>query len=176
MARNLTPVVHAIKSSGADIVAITLARSVLYGNLAAELRAAQVAVPLIGGTGLSAKAAFAQAGPALSDSYSMNQFAVDATPGSRTFAQKYRDRTGSEADQHSAMAYDAVQLLALAIGKAGSTQPNAIRNSLHAIRGHEGAAGAYTFDASGDSMHGLYVLKNDRGKLTIAQRLSFSSK
>jgi branched-chain amino acid transport system substrate-binding protein len=66
-----------------------------------------------------------------------------------------------------------VQLLALAINNAGSTDPEAIRRALVSIRGHVGTEGVYAFDESGEGLRGYNVVRNVDGKVTFIKRVDF---
>ncbi len=174
--QNLAPLILAIKNSAPDIVAMYFARPEVTAEFAKQLRAAGMGSVLIGGSGVTSKAVMRIAGAALHDSYSLTAFTVEATAHSRAFARKYREKTGGEPDQHAAWAYDAVHLVARAITIAASVDATAIRKGLHAIRGFNGAAGAYTFDRNGDGRHGFDVVKNDNGKLVTIKTISYLPK
>ena len=63
-------------------------------------------------------------------------------------------------------------MLALAINNAKSTDPEAIRKRLLAIKGYKGAEGTYAFDQHGDGLHGYNVVKNDHGKIVFLKYVS----
>ena len=63
----------------------------------------------------------------------------------KAFIDKYKERTGKEAAKSYAMeGYDSIRLIANAIGKAGSTDPEAIISALENIK-YKGALGDITF-------------------------------
>ena len=175
-AQNFTPAVLAIKSAGIDIVATFLARPDAIVQFAKQLRAAGVGSTLIGGSGLSSKAAIRAGDAALHESYAVASYAVESTAHWRSLARRYVEKTGAEPDQYAGWAYDAVHLLALAIKIAGSTDPQAIRMGLRAVRGYNGVSGTFTFDQNGDGPHELNIMKNDNGKMTIIKTVSYRPK
>src|SRR5690606_13349427 len=112
--QDLTPIVLAIKQSGADIVSTYIANSTDVGLFAKQLRQLGVNVAWVGSPSVSTDTAMKLAGEALYGSYSIADFAVDSSPQAQAYAQKYREAYKVEPDFYSSWAYDAVQLLALA--------------------------------------------------------------
>lgn len=66
------------------------------------------------------------------------------------FVQLYQNAYQRPPGTYPVLGYDAVQLLAQAIRKAGNTVPEKIAEALHATKGWQGAAGEFSFDANGD--------------------------
>ena len=64
-------------------------------------------------------------------------------------------------------------MLAIAIGNAKSTDPEAIRNAILGIQGYKGAEGEYDFDANGDGLHGYSVVQNQGGKINFIKYVEF---
>jgi branched-chain amino acid transport system substrate-binding protein len=64
-------------------------------------------------------------------------------------------------------------VLALAINKAGKTDPQAVRDAILAVRGHQGAEGEYNFDANGDGLHGYNIVQNEKGNIVFSKRIDF---
>ena len=113
------------------------------------------------------------AGDALYGSYAVTDFHAGANDVARAYARKYRERYKIDADNYSAWTYDAVSLLAVAMNNAKSTEPEAVRKALVAIRGHIGTEGLYNFDESGEGVRGYNVVKNDKGRVVFIKRVDF---
>lgn len=64
-------------------------------------------------------------------------------------------------------------ILAHVVNEAKSTEPEAMRRALAAIRGFKGVGGEFNFDANGDGLHGYNVVHNDDGKITFIRRIEF---
>jgi branched-chain amino acid transport system substrate-binding protein len=73
-----------------------------------------------------------------------------------------------------AWSYDAVNVLALAINRAKSLDPQAIRTAILAIKGYKGAEGTYNFDPNGDGLHGYNIVKNEDGKIVFNKHIDFN--
>jgi branched-chain amino acid transport system substrate-binding protein len=71
-------------------------------------------------------------------------------PVARPFFLAYRDRYDEEADGYAAHGYDSLQLLVHAMERAGSTDPERVREALLSIDHYRGANGWASFDENGD--------------------------
>ena len=59
------------------------------------------------------------------------------------------------------------------MNNAKSTEPEAVRKAILAIKGYKGLEGTYEFDARGDGVHGYNVVKNEGGKDRVHQASRF---
>ncbi len=170
-ASDYTAVVLAVRQSGADIVGSYFTFESDLGIFARQLRQLGVTVPWVGSPSIVNTTALNLAGRALFGTYGVADYAVDATPASKAFAEKYQALYKSIPDNQSSWAFDAVNLLARAIGDAGSTDPEKLRAALASIRGYAGAEGEYNFDDKGDGLRGYNVVKNENGKIVFNRRI-----
>ncbi len=174
--QDFTPIVLAIKQSGADIVSTYIANSPDVGIFAKQLRQLGVNATWVGSPSLSTDTAMKLAGDALFDTYSIADYAIDSSPETKTYSEKYKAKYKLEADLYSAWAYDAVKLLALAITNSKSTKADDIKKALHEIQGYKGVEGTYNFDKNGDGLHGYNIVKNDNGKIVFVKHIDFAQK
>jgi branched-chain amino acid transport system substrate-binding protein len=79
------------------------------------------------------------------------------TASSRQFVARY-DKYG-KLWSSTALAYDAVHLLADAIKRAGSTNRVSVRNELARTRYYEGVTGTITFDENGDPIKSVVIMQ-----------------
>lgn len=92
-------------------------------------------------------------------------FHPDMSDSARAFVRRYRARYGEDPDSQSALAYDAVRLLARAL-QAGHREPDAIRRWLAGVGrdgrdgspAFEGVAGRVTFDEHGDPVDKRFTM------------------
>ena len=173
--QDFTPVVLAVKQSGADIIASYTPFSTDAAILATQMRQLGVTTPWIGSATLASDSTLRLAKEALFDTYSVADFFVDASPESQAFAKKYKQTFGRDADFFASWSYDAVHILALAMNQAKSTKPDAVRKQILAIRGFKGAEGTYNFDQNGDGLHGYNVVKNVKGSIVFVKHTEFPS-
>ena len=80
--------------------------------------------------------------------YDFDPDSADET--TRGFVERYRAAFGETPGREAALGYDALRVLARAIDDARSTDPEAVRLALAAIRDLAGASGRIGFDANGD--------------------------
>lgn len=174
--QDLTPIVLAIKQSGADIVSTYIANSTDVAIFAKQLRQLGLNVAWVGSPSVSTDTAMKLAGDALYDSYSIADYAVDSSPEAQAYDKKYKEKYKITADMYSAWPYDAVNVLALAIKNANSTKPADIQKAIQAIKGYKGVEGTYNYDKNGDGLHGYNIVKNEKGKIVFVKHIDFTPK
>ena len=174
--QDFTPIVLAIKQSGADILSSYTPFSTDAAILATQLRQLGVNTPWIGSATLVSDSTLRLAKDALHDTYSVSDFFSDANPEAQAYAKKYKLQFGREADLYSGWSYDAVHILALAMNRAKSTKPDDIRKEILAIRGFKGVEGTYNFEKNGDGLHGYNIVKNEKGKIVFIKHSAFTPK
>jgi branched-chain amino acid transport system substrate-binding protein len=172
--QDFTPVVLAIKQSGADILGSYFTFENDLGIFARQLRQLGVNIPWVGSPSIVNITALKLAGPALFNTYGVADYAEDSSEGSKKFGQIYRDANKVAPDNQSSWPYDAVTILSAAINKAGSTEPEKIRQAILAIKKFPGAEGEYNFDKNGDGLHGYNIVKNDKGNIVFDKHIEFN--
>jgi branched-chain amino acid transport system substrate-binding protein len=172
--QDFTPVVLAIKQSGADILGSYFTFENDLGIFARQLRQLGVNIPWVGSPSITNITALKLAGPALYGTYGVADYAEDSSPASQAFGKIYRDAAKAAPDNQSSWPYDAVNVLCAAINKAGSTDAGKVREAILATKKFPGAEGEYNFDQNGDGLHGYNVVKNDKGNITFDKRIEFT--
>jgi len=170
-ASDYTAVVLAVRQSGADVLSSYFTFEGDLGIFARQLRQLGVTVPWVGSPSIVNTTALNLAGRALHGTYGVADYAVDATPASKAFADKYQALHKALPDNQSSYAYDAVNLLARAVTDAGGTEPDKLRTALAAIKGYAGAEGEYNFDDKGDGLRGYNIVRNENGKVVFDRRI-----
>ena len=171
--QDFAAVVLSIKKSEADILATYMTLEPDVGIFARQLRQLGVTIPWVGSPSLIAVTSLNLAGESLYGTYAITDFTTGANDLTRSFMKKYHDKYGVNPDTFASWSYDATQVLALAIRTAGSTEPEAVRLAILAIRGYKGLEGTYEFDQNGDGLHGYNIVKNDGGKIVFIKRVDF---
>lgn len=172
--QDFTPVVLAIKQSGADILGSYFTFENDLGIFGRQLRQLGVNIPWVGSPSITNITALKLAGPALYNTYGVADYAEDSSEASKAFGKLYRDAVKVAPDNQSSWTYDAINVLAGAINKAGSTEPGKIREAILATKKFPGAEGEYNFDANGDGLHGYNVVKNDKGTIVFDKHIEFT--
>ena len=172
--QDFTPVVLAVKQSGADIMATYMTIAADQAIFARQLRQLGVNITWVGSPTTVQTTTLKLAGPALFGSYAVADFAADSSPAAKEFATKYEANYKSAPDLYGAWTYDAVHVLALAINNAKSLEPQKIRDAILSVKDYPGVEGTYNFDQNGDGLRGYNIVKNDNGKIVFIKHIDFS--
>ena len=148
--QDFTAIVLAVKKSGADVLATYMTNEPDVGIFARQLRQLSFTGSWIGSGSIIAVTSLKLAGEALHGTYSVADFTTDANDASRAFTKRYRDKYGVNPDTFASWSYDAMQVLAMAIKIANSTDAEAVRGGILGIKGYKGLEGTYDFDQNGD--------------------------
>jgi branched-chain amino acid transport system substrate-binding protein len=172
--QDFTPVVLAIKQSGADILGSYFTFENDLGIFGRQLRQLGVNIPWVGSPSITNVTALKLAGPALYNTYGVADYAEDSSDASKAFGKIYRDSVKVAPDNQASWTYDAINVLAQGINKAGSTDPGKIREAILSIKKFPGAEGEYNFDQNGDGLHGYNVVKNEKGNIVFDKHIEFN--
>ena len=172
--QDFTPVVLAVKQSGADILGTYFTFENDLGIFARQLRQLGVNVPWVGSPSVVAVSSTKLAGPALYGTYGVADYAEQSSDASKAFGKAYRETYKTAPDIQSSWTYDAINVLAQGINKAGSTDPGKIREAILSIKKFPGAEGEYNFDQNGDGLHGYNVVRNDKGNIVFDKHIEFN--
>jgi branched-chain amino acid transport system substrate-binding protein len=172
--QDFTPVVLAVKQSGADVLGTYFTFENDLGIFARQLRQLGVNIPWVGSPSVVAVSSTKLAGPALFGTYGVADYAEESSETSKNYGKAYRDAYKTAPDNQSAWPYDAITILSAAINKAGSTDPGKIREAILATKKTAGAEGEYNFDANGDGLHGYNVVRNEKGTIVYDKHIDFT--
>ena len=109
--QDLTPVVLAVKSSGADIIGSYFTFPNDQAIFARQLRQLGVTLPWVGSPTTVDAETVKLAGPALWGAYSVADYAVDSSPEAKEFANLYSAVSNVPPDNYSSWTYDAIGVL-----------------------------------------------------------------
>jgi branched-chain amino acid transport system substrate-binding protein len=172
--QDFTPVVLAIKQSGAEILGSYFTFENDLGIFARQLRQLGVNIPWVGSPSIVNITALKLAGPALHNTYGVADYAENSSEGSKAFGKIYRDSVKVAPDNQSSWTFDAINVLSAGINKAGSTDPGKIREAILGIKKFPGAEGEYNFDQNGDGLHGYNIVKNEKGAIVFDKHIEFN--
>jgi branched-chain amino acid transport system substrate-binding protein len=169
--QDFTPVVLAIKQSGADILGSYFTFENDLGIFGRQLRQLGVNIPWVGSPSITNITALKLAGPALYGTYGVADYAEDSSEASKAFGKLYRDAVKVAPDNQSSWTFDAINVLSGAIKTANSTDPGKIREAILATQKFAGAEGEYNFDKNGDGLHGYNVVRNEKGTIVFDKHI-----
>jgi branched-chain amino acid transport system substrate-binding protein len=171
--QDFTPVVLAIKKSGADVIGSYMTNSQDLGIFAKQLRQLGVAATWVGSPSIVTDTAMKLAGESLHGTYGIADFNPDANGEAKAFAVIYRGKYNLEPDVYSSWAFDALNVIAASINTAKSTKPEDIRKAIMGLKNWKGVEGAYNFDENGDGLRGYNVVKNEGGRIKFVEHIDF---
>src|SRR6516162_3206964 len=171
--QDFTPVALAVKQSGADVMGTYMTFEPDQGIFARQLRQLGVTVTWVGSPTTVTTTALKLAGPALYGSYAVVDFNKDSSVAAKAFFAKYEAAYKTAPDIFASWSYDAVHVLARAIGDANSVEPEKVRQAILAVKGYQGAEGTYNFDKNGDGLHGYNIVKNNNGTVVFDKHIDF---
>jgi branched-chain amino acid transport system substrate-binding protein len=171
--QDFTPIVLAIKKSGADVLGTYMTIPADQAIFAKQLRQLGVNIQWVGSPTTATVTTRNLGGAALYGTYAVADFNAEANEAAREFARRYRERFAMDPDGFASWSYDALLILALAMNNANSTEPEAVRKAILAIKGYKGLEGTYEYDARGDGLHGYNVVKNEGGRVVFIKRVDF---
>lgn len=147
--RSMAPVLREWRHM--DLDAIFLAGEVpLAGRVIAAIREAGIDAAIIGPDAMSSPALIVEGGAAVEGTVVASVFHPDEPrPAVRDFVRRFRARYGVDPDPASAVAYDALRLLARAMQSAGTPAPAAVAEALHSLE-WRGVTGDFAFDTRGE--------------------------
>jgi branched-chain amino acid transport system substrate-binding protein len=143
------------------------------GLIAQQARELGITVPLLGGDGWDSPVTLEIGKDAVNGAYFSNHYAAD-DPSERVqgFIAKFRKRwDGETPDAMAVLGYDAARMLADAIQRAGSTDPQKIRDALAATKDFPGVSGNITMDPERNARKPVVILKIEDGKVHFVKAL-----
>jgi len=171
---DFTLTVLAIKQSGADVICSYFTFENDLALFARQLRQLGIGAAWIGSPTITYTTTLKLAGNALHGTYGVTDFAADANPEARTFADRFEQLYKEKPDVGAAWTYDGLLVLANGINKAGSTDPEKVRSAVLAIQGFKGVEGEYRFDENGDGLHGYNIVRNENGRIVFDRHIEFT--
>ncbi len=159
----------AIKAAGPD--AIFGSGNYTEGALiCVQARQLGLTVPLFGGDTWDTPALIEIAGKSVEGACFTGHFSPDSTdPVVQGFVRRFRARWGEPPDTGTSLGYEAVQLLADAIRRAGSTDGARIRDALATTKGFAGVTGRITIDAQRNASKSAVIFTVKAGKFVYVE-------
>ena len=135
------------------------------GLIAKQARSIGLKQPLLGGDGWESEELYKIGGAALENSYFSNHCAPDSKDAVvRDFVTRYQVRWKHEPGALAMLGYDAVKVLASAIGRSADLRGASIRDALAATKDFPGVTGTISIDADRNAVKSAVILKIKGGK------------
>jgi branched-chain amino acid transport system substrate-binding protein len=168
--KDFKPQLITIRDNGAQAIFMwgLYTEAALISNQAQQLG---LDVQLFGASGMAAQKLIELGGDATQGLILTQTFLPDADiPTVKEFVQKYKEKYNEDPIPHGAQAYDTVYIIANAVLKADSSEPEALRDAIRNTQGLELVTGNPTFNEQGDDIgKRLLITKIDRNKFTLVK-------
>jgi branched-chain amino acid transport system substrate-binding protein len=142
------------------------------GVIAKQAKELGITAPLLGGDGWDSPKLFELGGAALDGAYMVNHYSTDdPSPAVQKFVAAYKQKFNVVPDAIAALAYDAMNVLADAIRRAGSTESAKLRDAIAATQGFAGVTGSISINSSRDAVKPAVVFELRDRKLVYKETI-----
>jgi branched-chain amino acid transport system substrate-binding protein len=143
------------------------------GVIAKQAKELGITQPLLGTDGWDAPQLFELGGEALNGSFMSSHYSVDdPSPTIQKFVADYKARHhGLVPDALAALGYDAMNVLADAIRRAGTTDGPKLRDAIAQTNNFAGVTGIITINAERNAIKPIVVLRLENGKYIYQETL-----
>ncbi|NLJ57753.1 MAG: ABC transporter substrate-binding protein [Tissierellia bacterium] len=135
------------------------------GLIIKQARDLGIDAPVLGADGFDSPVLLELAGEeALTDVYFSNHYSsLDEDPIVQDFIAAYKEKYGTEPNAFNALGYDLGRWAADAVKRAGSADPDAIRDALAETKGFEGVTGTFDMDENHNPVKSIVVIGLENG-------------
>ena len=142
--------------------------------IARQIRELGMTMPILGGDGWDSEVTIKNGGKAVEGTYfSTHYHPEDPRPEVQEFLKKYKQSyQGEVPDSSGVLGYDTANILFDAIRRAGSTDPQAIRDQLAKTSDFLSVAGKLTIDEHRNARKGAVVLKIEDGRFKFVKQIA----
>jgi branched-chain amino acid transport system substrate-binding protein len=160
-----------LKSANPDVIIIT-GYYPEASLIAKQARQFGIKATLVGGDGWDGSSLIPVGGKAIEGAYFSNHFSTeDKSPLVQDFVKKYKAKYNAVPDAFAALGYDATKLLADAIKRAGSTDPDKLRAAIQNTEGFPGVSGKITIGKDRNAVKSAVILTIKDGALKYAETI-----
>src|SRR6516225_960572 len=160
-----------IKSANPDVIIIT-GYYPEASLIAKQARQFGIKATLVGGDGWDGSSLIPVGGKAIEGAFFSNHFSTeDKSPLVQDFVKKYKQKYNAVPDAFAALGYDAAKLLADAIKRAGSTDPEKIRAAIQDTKEFPGVSGKITIGTDRNAVKSAVIVTIKDGALKYAETI-----
>lgn len=161
---DFTSIINRIKDEDFDVIYLP-GYYQEAGNFIKQAREMGITQPILGGDAYDSPILLEIAGAsALNNIYFTSGYSpLNENPLAQQFIDDYREKYGKEPDSFSALGYDAARFIADAVRRAGSANPQAIRDAMATTENFEGVAGNFSIGPDHNPIKPVYVIDLENG-------------
>lgn len=129
-------------------------------------------VPIFGGDGWESEKLMEIGRDAVEGQHFSTHYHPDiGSPKSREFVDKYKKKYGSAPDAMAALGYDSAMILADAMKRAGSAEPEKVRDALAKTKDFDAVTGRITINENRDATKAAVILRVEGGKMKYLETI-----
>jgi branched-chain amino acid transport system substrate-binding protein len=142
------------------------------GVIAKQAKELGITAPLLGGDGWDSPKLFELGGASLDGAFMVNHYSTDDPSAAvQKFVAAYKSKFGAVPDAIAALGYDAMNVLADAIKRAGTTESAKLRDAIAGTQNFSGVTGAISLNASRDAVKPAVVFELRDRKLVYKETI-----
>lgn len=143
------------------------------GLIIKQAREMGIQIPILGGDGWdSAKLAEIAGTENLNNTYYSTHYSTEEkVPVSISFVENYQKLYGEKPDSFAALGYDSAKLIADAIKKAGTADPQKIRDELEQTTDFQGVTGKVIIGKDHNPIKAAFIISYKDGKQVLADKI-----
>jgi ABC-type branched-chain amino acid transport systems, periplasmic component len=142
------------------------------GLITKQARALGIKSTFLGGDGWDSPDLFKIGGDSVNGSYFANHFSPeDTSPQVVEFTKQYKAKYNATPDATSGLTYDAGSLLIKAIEKAGSTEPDKVKDAMKSLS-VDVVSGKVSFDEKRNPVKSAVMIKVEDGKQKFVKKVN----
>jgi branched-chain amino acid transport system substrate-binding protein len=167
------PTLTSFINAGADVVYVP-GYYQKVGKIVAQGRELGIDVPFLGADGWDSPDLIKIAGAEnLNNCFFTNHYSSkDPSEKVQNFVKAYKEKYGTEPGSFAALGYDAAYLVADAIERAGSTEPEDIKNALAETKDFEAVTGTLSFDENHNPIKEIAIIELVNGEQTLKTKIA----
>jgi branched-chain amino acid transport system substrate-binding protein len=173
--KDMSAQILSLKGKGADVL-LAFVYPADGALLVQQIKQLGIDVPIVASSALYLPAALNLLAPQdLEGVWGVVDAYLDPTQDERvrSFIERYQKRFGRDADPYAASYYDAAMIMAQGLAKVGPDGAK-LRDYIAGVKNYKGIGHTYTFDAIGNGVHDVAVVKTKPGSkvLTLVERIT----
>ncbi|MTV48689.1 ABC transporter substrate-binding protein [Heliobacillus mobilis] len=161
-----------VKSQEPDVIYLPAYYEVV-AKVVKQARELGIKAAFVGGDGWDSPKLVEVAGKdVLNNCFFTNHYTPeDPDPAVQSFVKAYKEKYGQTPDALAALAYDGARLLADAIQRAGSTEPEKIKEALAATKDFPAITGKFTLNENHDPVKDIVIIELKDGKQVVSEKI-----
>ncbi len=138
-----------------------------------QARELNMQMPFIGGDGWDSAKLVEIGGAAMDNTFFSTAYSADdPNPVVQDFVKSYRAIYNESPDAFAVLGYDAGKLLFDAIGRAGNTKGENLRDALAATKNFPGVSGVITIDAERNAQKSIVIIAVSEGQMKFRETIN----